>query len=107
MFDRWAVLWPNLQNLAVFQFGWPYNFWVGRLVLLALFTLAMFENNSTVYFKNEMSGAPLFSKSPVPCVRAACCRESKVVSLCALVIVAWSRPFRHAVCVLLCVQRDA
>ena len=34
---RLAVLRPNFRNLAVFQPGWPYDFWVGRLAFLAVF----------------------------------------------------------------------
>jgi len=27
---RLAVLQPNFSNLAVFQVGWPYDYWVGH-----------------------------------------------------------------------------
>jgi len=54
-FDRLAVSRPNVGNLAVFQAGWPLDFWVGRLAFFGrflkvvwtkLFLLAVFENMS-------------------------------------------------------------
>jgi len=32
-----AVFRPNFENLAVFQVGWPYNFWVGQLAFFGRF----------------------------------------------------------------------
>lgn len=90
-FARLAVLRPNFGNLAIFQVGWPYNFWIGR------FHGRLVENilrwpflKIILYFKTKSQIQGLFFK--ITCVSAALCRESELVRVYAIVLAAWCRP---------------
>jgi len=43
-FARLAVLQSNFLNFAIFQVGWPYDFWVGHLAFFGRF-LRLFGQN--------------------------------------------------------------
>ena len=61
---RLAVLYPNIGNLAVFQIGWPYDFWVDPLAWsFGLFWLFL---KICLYFKTELSTTTPFLKVSSP-----------------------------------------
>jgi len=80
---RLAILRPNFSNLAVFQVGWPYDFWVGRLdffgrflkvVWPKIFSVRCFQKYIYILRRNRQR-QQLFWKSRSLCVRFALCIE--------------------------------
>ena len=79
---RFAVLWPNFRNLAVFQVGWPQDCLVGLWLFWPFFEGRLAENffcwpflKICLYFKAKLSGTTPFLIVSSPCVHFAACSE--------------------------------